>query len=171
MYKVTEMIKNKVYTILIDNWDEEICGVFISEGKDWMLFLDNQNDFLVEGIRFVHKSKIDEIIQEENELFKEKIFAKKYGSLSAEYPYNLDSSEALFHAIMKQQDVLLHFDTDDDEEIVVGILEDVTDKNFKLKSLTSEAQWGESVITEFSEISTVAIENDYLQSLQLVIKD
>ena len=168
MYKAVEMVPNRVYSVLIEDWDEEITGVFVSEGREWLLLLDNQNDFIVDGLRFIHKTKIDEILREENEIFKEKIFAKKYGEFPAELKYNLDSTLELVQQISKAQK-LLHFDAQDEEEIVVGIIESVNEDSFHIKSFTSEADWAEIIECEFSEISTIAIQNDYLNSLSLLL--
>ena len=67
------MIKNKVYSVLMNEWDEEITGIFIAQGKKWILLKDNQNDFLVDGYRLIQKRNVQEIFREENEIFKEKI--------------------------------------------------------------------------------------------------
>jgi hypothetical protein len=169
MYITTEMKKKQVYSILIDNWDEEITGVFIAEGKEWIVLYDNQNDFLVEGFRFIRKQKIEEVLREEDECFKEKIFNLKYPKLSFNSLFNLDNTVALLKGIQKQN-TLLHFDTDDEEEIIVGKIEEVNLTNFKLKSLTSNGKWGESCSCDFSEISSIAIQNDYLNSLSLLFQ-
>lgn len=163
-----EMIKGQVYTILIENWDEEVTGIFITEGKEWVLFYDNQNDFLVEGFRFIRKDKIDEILREEDTIFKEKIFKLKYPNLSYASAFDLDHTVLLLRQILNEN-ILLHFDTDDEEEIIVGRLEEVTLTNFKLKSLSAKGTWGESCTCDFSEISTIAIQNDYLNSLSLLV--
>jgi hypothetical protein len=169
MYIAAEMKKNQVYSILIEDWDEEITGVFVAEGREWILLLDNQNDFVVEGVRFIHKTKLDEVIRDDDELFKEQIFTKKYPGFSFDNQYNLDDSAALLNQIMAEKK-LLHFDTNDEEEIIVGLLEEVLGGAFKIKSLTSEAVWGGRVTCDFSELSTIAIDNDYLKSLSLVVK-
>jgi len=169
MYIASEMIKNQVYSILIENWDEEVTGVFVAEGREWILLYDNQNDFILEGFRFIHKSKLDVVLREEDELFKEKIFAKKYPSFFVDKTYNLDDSQALLNQIMIEKK-LLHFDTDNEEEIIVGLIEQVLPEKFKIKSLTSEAIWSDTCYCSFSELSTIAIDNDYLKSLNLVVE-
>lgn len=169
MYIATEMKQNQVYSILIEDWDEEVTGVFVAEGTEWILLYDNQNDFIVEGLRFIHKTKLDEVIRDDDELFKEKVFSKKYPAFSFDESYNLDDSFELMNQI-KEENKLLHFDSEDEEEIVVGVLEKVSKNQFQLKSLTSESVWGESLSCEFTEVSTIAIDNDYLKSLNLVVK-
>lgn len=168
MYIATELKQNQVYSILIEDWNEEVTGVFVAEGKEWILLYDNQNDFLIEGFRFVQKSKLDEILRDEDELFKEKIFSKKYSELSFDVNYNLDDTVALLTQI-KKENKLFHFDTEDEEEIIVGCIEEVEKSSFKIKSLTSTAVWGESFSCEFSEISTISVQNDYLKSLSLIV--
>jgi len=169
MYIATEMKQNQVYSILIENWDEEVTGVFVAEGREWILLYDNQNDFVLEGLRFIHKTKLDEVLRDDDEQFKELVFAKKYPSFSFDEKYNLDNSTELLNQLMSEKK-LLHFDTEDEQEIVVGLIEDVSEKSFKLRSLTSEAVWGEVFTCDFSELSTIAIDNDYLKSLNLVAK-
>jgi hypothetical protein len=168
MYKSLVMKVNNVYSILIEDWDEEVTGVFQAEGKEWILLVDNQNDFIAEGCRFIHKTKVDEILREEGELFKEKIFAKKYSEFSFKENYALNSSEKLFSQIL-EQNTLIHFDTDDEEEMVVGKIMKVTSNGFELRSLTEDAKWGETIFCDYTEISTVAIGNDYLNSLSLIL--
>tara|TARA_B100000809_G_scaffold266851_1_gene332200 strand:+ start:15058 stop:15567 length:510 start_codon:yes stop_codon:yes gene_type:complete len=169
MYIATEMKINQVYSILMNDWDEEITGVFIAEGKEWILLYDNQNDFLVEGLRFIHKQNLDEVLREDDEVFKEKIFNLKYPKLPFDYSFDLDNSVTLLKGL-QANNALLHFDTDDEDEITVGRIEEVSIKNFKLKSLTSSGEWGESCICDFSEITSIAIQNDYLNSLSLLLK-
>ena len=169
MYIVKEMKIKQVYSVLIDNWDEEITGVFVAEGKEWMLLYDNQNDFLLDGFRFIQKSKVDEIIREEDEIFKEKIFELKYQNLSFEHPFDLDNTSILLKAL-QEKNALIHFDTDDDEEIFVGKIEEIKAEDFCLQSLTSQGEWGEKYTCDFSEITSIAIQNDYLNSLSLLLK-
>lgn len=168
MSYAVEMIQNQVYSVLIEDWEEEISGVFIAEGKQWVLLYDNQNDFLVEGFRFVNKDKIDEILREDNELLKEKIFSMKYPNLNFEISFDLDNSVSLFNTI-KKLNVLLHFDTDDEEEIVVGKINEVLLRNFTLNSVTSNGEWGAPYTCDFADVSSVAIKNDYLNSLSLLL--
>lgn len=168
MYKSLAMKVNNVYSILIEDWDEEVTGVFQKEGKEWILMIDNQNDFIAEGCRFIHKTKVDEILREEGEIFKEKIFAKKYLELDIKENYELNSSEKLFSELMEQNS-LIHFDTDDEEEMVVGKIINVTADGFELRSLTEGAHWGEAIFCDYVEVSTLAIGNDYLNSLSLLL--
>jgi hypothetical protein len=168
MYKAIEMIPNHVYSILIEDWDEEITGVFVAQGKEWILLVDNQNDFILEGLRFIHKAKLDEVLRDDDEKLKEKVFAKKYSDFSLPKKYDLDDTVKLLQQI-KEENKLLHFDTQDEEEIIVGLIEVVYDDKFELKTLTSEAHWGERFCCEFKELSTIAIDNDYLKSLNLLI--
>ncbi|MEI6864675.1 hypothetical protein [Flavicella sp.] len=168
MYKEIEMIPNQVYSILLEDWDEEITGVFVTEGKEWILLLDNQNDFILEGLRFVNKARLDEVLRDDDEKFKEKVFSKKYSDFSLPNSYNLNDTAKLLQQI-KEENKLLHFDMEDEEEIIVGLIENIYDDKFELKALTSEAEWGENLISEFRELSTLAIDNDYLKSLNLLI--
>jgi hypothetical protein len=168
MFKSIEMRPNKVYSFLIEGWDDEITGVFVAEGKEWILVWENQNDFLLDGLRFVHKTKIEEIIREEDEIFKDKVFSKKYPSSIKTNRYNLDNSYLLFKQINEEED-LLHYDLDNDEEIFLGMIGTLEKDALKLKTLTSQAQWSEFIMCPFSEISTIAIQNDYLRSLKLML--
>ena len=162
------MERGHVYSILIENWDEEITGVFLAEGKEWVLLFDNQNDFMLDGYRFIRKEMIDEILREEDELFKEKIFALKYPNLNYEYSFKLDSIYTLLCGF-QNNNTLLYFDGDDEEEIVVGKIEEVYLKNFKIKPLNSFGKWGESIDYDFSEITSISIQNDYLSSFGLLL--
>ncbi|WP_152287856.1 hypothetical protein [Flavicella marina] len=168
MYLTTNMTKNNVYSILIEDWDEEITGVFVAEGKLWILLLDNQNDFVVDGLRFIQKSKIDEVLHEESEAFKEKIFALKYPKFTFQLNYDLDDTQKLLRNIVSTR-VLIHFDTDDEEEIIVGKIEKVFDDSFQIKTMNSTGEWAENFNCEFSEVTSIALDNDYLKSLTLLL--
>lgn len=168
MYKSIPLHTNRMYSFLMNDWDEEISGVFIAEGTQWILLYDNQNDFLLDGLRFVHKHNIEEICIDEDAHFKETILGLKYPNLNMNFSYTLDSSEVVLQAL-KDKDQLLHFDTDDDEEIIVGKIETVGADTFQLKTLSELGTWGESVTLRFSELSSIAIENDYLKSLSLYL--
>jgi len=170
MYKTISLQKNKVYSIFMNDWDEEITGVFVDEGKYWILLQDNQNDFLLDGLRFLNKQNIDEILREEDEQFKEKIFKLKYPREVGNWGYDLENTISLLEQI-KTENKLFHFDTDDEEEIFVGRIVEVFEKSFKLQTLTSKGCWGDFFTSEFSEISSIAINNDYLNSLNLLLSE
>lgn len=151
----------------MNNWDEEISGVFIAEGTQWILLHDNQNDFLLDGLRFVHKKNIDEILREEDEQFKETVFKLKYPELPMEIDFELDHTAKILQEI-KRKDLLFHFDAEDEEEIVVGKIESVSLNSFKVKTLDSRGKWSDSCVCTFEELSSIAINNDYLFSLNLL---
>ncbi|WP_139958375.1 hypothetical protein [Flavicella sediminum] len=169
MYKSIELVPLQAYAILMNDWNEEISGFFIAEGSEWILLHDNQNDFMIDGLRFVHKRNIDEILREEDEIFKEKIRALKYPDLSIEHAYDLDDTGILIRQIQAKNE-LFHFDTYDEEELTLGKITSVADKDFETKTLTPTATWGDVCFCEFAELSSLAIENDYLNSLSFLIK-
>lgn len=168
MYIAPKLVPNKVYSILINDWDEEVSGLFISEGAHWILLHDNQSDFLVEGFRFVHKLNIDEIIEDEETAFKNRVFQMKYPSLPTSEIYNLENSELLLNEFL-QKEVLLHFDTDAADEIAVGKIIAVGSETFTIKTLNQEAEWEGTSEVAISELSSIAIANDYLNSLSLFL--
>ena len=51
----------------------------------------------------------------------------------------------------------------------MGKIEEINLLNFQLKSLTSTGDWGDSCTCDFSEITSIAIQNDYLNSLSLLL--
>jgi len=168
MYIAPKLVPNKVYSILINDWDEEVSGLFIAEGARWILVHDNQSDFLVEGFRFVHKLNIDEIIEDEETAFKNRVFQKKYPSLPTSEIYNLENSELLLNELL-QKEVLLHFDTDAADEIAVGKITAVSTGTFTIRTLSQQAEWEETSEVAISELSSIAIANDYLNSLSLFL--
>jgi hypothetical protein len=151
----------------MNDWDEEISGVFIAEGEKWILLHDNQNDFLLDGLRFVHKSNIDEIIHDDDELFKESVFKLKYPELSMDTSFDLNHTAKILQEI-KRRDLLFHFDAEDEEEIVVGKIESVSMNSFEVKTLDSFGKWSDNCTCTFDELSSLAIQNDYLYSLGLL---
>lgn len=161
------MKENQVYSILMNDWDEEISGVFIAEGKNWVLLHDNQNDFLLDGLRFVHKKNIDEVLRDEDEMFKEKIFKLKYADLKMEFDFNLDHTAKILQEI-KTRGLLFHFDGADEEEMIVGKITSVSMNSFEVQTLDGYGEWGDKCVAFFDEISSIAIENDYLCSLELL---
>ncbi len=169
MYKTIELKENQVYSILIENWDEEVTGLFLKENKEWIAFYDNQNDFLLDGIRYIQKKNIDEIIRESDDVFKEKIFSLKgITSSTVQVPFLKESTEDLFIQL-EQNETLFHFDTDDEEEMFVGKVIAVFSDSFKFQALNSVGVWDESFICDFSDVSSIAINNDYLNSLELLL--
>ncbi|MGB2128196.1 MAG: hypothetical protein ACPHXR_01835 [Flavicella sp.] len=168
MYIAPKLIPNNVYSILMNDWDEEISGLFIAEGTHWILLHDNPSDFVVDGFRFVLKKNIDEIIEDEDTAFKNAVFNKKYTSLPKYDSHNLNGLDSVLKDF-QDNEILLHFDTDDAEEIVVGKITSVTSDSFTIKTISQYAEWeGESKIG-ISEVSSIAISNDYLNSLSLFI--
>ena len=168
MYIAPKLVTNQVYNILINDWDEEISGLFIAEGSRWILLHDNQSDFLVDGLRFVHKMNIDEIIEDEETDFKNRVFQKKYPSFPTNENYNLDSSELLLKQL-QEKTPLLHFDMDDAEEIVVGKITSVSQDTFTFSTLNQQAEWEGASEVVISDLSSIAIANDYLASLSLLL--
>ncbi|MFC2110439.1 hypothetical protein ACFLRU_02495 [Bacteroidota bacterium] len=169
MYKSVELVPLQSYAVLMKDWDEEISGFFIAEGKEWILLHDNQNDFMIDGLRFVHKINIDEILREEDEVFKEKVRALKYPNLSITHDYNLNNTRELLKQF-QAEDGLFHFDTDNEEELVVGKIVSVSENDFVIKTLSSTATWSETCSCSFEEVSSLALANDYLNSLNLLLK-
>lgn len=151
----------------MNDWDEDITGVFVAEGESWILLNDNQNDFLLDGLRFVHKNNIDEILREEDEQFKEKVFKLKYPNLRLDSSFDLDHTATLLQEI-KSKDLLFHFDGADEEEMIVGKIESISMNSFKVKTVDSYGNWSDSCVCTFEELSSIAIENDYLKSLGLL---
>ena len=80
----------------------------------------------------------------------------------------MDDAYFLFQQLQASKK-LIHFDADDETEIVVGEIVAVTKDGFEIKTLAADAEWIEKLTCNFSEISSVAIGNDYLNSLELFL--
>ena len=124
---------------------------------------------MLDGFRLINKENIDEILREEDEIFKEKIFKLKYTESKAVFNCDLNKANAVFSEL-QTQNLLFHFDMEDEEVIIVGKVEEVQEKSFTIKTLNSVGQWDESCTILHTNVSSVAVGNDYLNSLSLLLK-
>jgi len=165
------MKKNNVYSFEVTNWNEEIIGQFITEGKKWILIHDNTNDFILDGYRFIQKVNIMNIKRGKDEIFKEKIFKLKgFHYLNIDKDYNLNDTIPLLNQIMND-DIIIQYDAEDEEDIYVGKFVEINSDNFRIKSLTTRAEWSSNYLCKFDEISSFSIKNDYLNSLSLLLEN
>lgn len=166
-----KLIKNNVFSFKMKNWEEEISGIFLGEGKEWVLIYDNSNDFILDGFRFISKKNISKIDRGMNEIFKERVFKlKNVINNFDERIYDLDNTILLFESLKKDKQTI-QYDVDDEDEIFVGRVLEIDKDNFKIESITTRGELSSSYRCKYDEIRSLSIDNDYLNSLSLLIKD
>jgi hypothetical protein len=158
---------NKVANIKIKGF-KPLQGLLLASGAEWLKITHIPVDFVVDGTVVIRKKYITDIDYTPTNLFVERVLRLKEINLSNDLSVNLDAENSLFTSLMDQTrliQIYLH----EDRVSYVGKIVKVNDKTFRMRLLSTTAEWLEEYSFNYDSVRLVHITNDYIDSLSLLL--
>ncbi|MBL4669375.1 MAG: hypothetical protein JKY30_08940 [Flavobacteriales bacterium] len=150
----------KVLSFEIEGWDEFIEGIVLNESEEWIEIVDNYHDLRLDGIKFVKRDHILYDFHEEDEIFKENVF-RTMKQIRPSTGYVLDSN--LINELKNLEIVM--FELEEDDVCFIGKIIKSDSEKLQLLTMTSKAEWSDEMNIRLSDIRTISIDNEYLNTL------
>ncbi|RTZ50084.1 hypothetical protein EJ377_08520 [Chryseobacterium arthrosphaerae] len=158
----------------LKNRNESIIGSSFNKGKAITGIIFNPVDYVLDGLKFINNTKIENVTIETND-FKSKVMKGKIQSyfdgskdiITGRVP---DNFEELFK-IIKSSDLLCELSLSEEEVVYIGKVIEVYEDSIDIDFLDTECKLMDHAYVEYEDITTVAIFSDYLNTLSTVTEN
>jgi len=160
-----EVDRKKLYTIQMRGHKDYISGIILKIGKEWILLNYIPVDYVFDGYILIRTKYINNIIREDNEVFRETVVSlKETSNESVQMNFDLESVDNLFQIFMDENTVI-QFDFHDDTVCYLGRIIKLLKKSFQVKVMDTKGNWAEKSSYIIDRIRTIRFDNDYINSL------
>lgn len=158
---------NQVYHVKFRDM-EPIYGVIADYDADWML-MRALSDYHVDGYVVFRSKGLKDFARANREKWAEKVLKRKYGMWRKSPKIPLTDLESILKALTKKFGVFT-LRTKDPSVCWLGKLKTIDSKHLVIDDLTPRAKWEGTFQFKVSEIRAIEFDNDYINSLKLMIK-
>lgn len=155
----------------LNNRIEPIYGIVVDYNDEWTILKHNPVDYVVDGFLIINNSKIKGFRKDSEEKFRGKVIKLKevaFGDIRIQI--DLNSKQNIFESISSKYK-LVEFELKSEHIVYIGKITSVEDKFIHIKSLSPTAKWNkEPKKIRISDIRLIQFDNDYLNSLNLLLK-
>lgn len=147
-------------------------GVILHDGRQWLSLKYNITDYELDGICFVNKHFLKDLREVDADSMISKIIPLKYTEYDKDYAavniINLDDYKDFFNWL-KLSGQLIEIGLQKNDSFYVGIVRDVLEKSFIIKSIDPEANDEGKRRIAYSKVRYIKINTEYVKSLSLYI--
>lgn len=155
----------KLYSIKIKDRKQRTIGVFIEEGKEWVLLIDLYADYLLDGYILVNKEYIENIERSEKDVFTEEVLIANDKINIPEYQKLPLITENLLKWFYDNQTVI-QVENRDGTMSWIGKILGGTEKSIYLDNLDPKGIWTSTHFTfRKNAIRLISFDTDYIKSL------
>lgn len=158
---------NSVYTIQVNKYKDNIQGILLKEGNEWLLFKEILPNYMLDGFLIIRKKWIQSIYRDEDEILNEKIL-KASGKWDLSNPYDefpLSDTDDLFSYIYLTLPIVQIY-VQDDSVTYIGKLSKPLAKSFYLLSLKPNGLWNDKTyLFRKTSVRMISWDSDYVNSL------
>lgn len=158
------MEKERIYSIKIKGWKEDVSGVLIDAGTDFILIHSIFSDYMLDGYMVISKKFIKSISRNDEEKFVEKVLIAndKINIITSDIPLDLEmlieylQKEEITFGIVESKQNIFH----------IGRVCKIMKASFYLIPLNKKGQWMEKpLLHRFNSIRIITLNTDYINSL------
>lgn len=168
--KKSKKIIGRYFSFKVRDWEKPIKGFLIDYSEEWILILNNPEDYIIDGYILLSFKYYDSLDTKYSlkQLLTEKILRLKDFPTKA-LPIPLDNLDSILSAITKKYKVFA-FHRRAEYKFRVGKLKSIDKKQLVIHALDPDAEWIGPNKFRVSDIRTIEFDTDYLNSLMLVAK-
>lgn len=152
-----------------------INGINFKEEKDIITaVLFNPVDYVIDGMKFINSTKIQNIVSDTDE-FKNQIMNKKteryFDDINKKDIKNskLQNFQDLF-AFVKSKDILCELSLSKEDVSYIGKVINIYEDSIDIDFFSTKCKLVDNAYVEFEDITTVTIFSDYLDTLSEIIR-
>ncbi len=147
---------------------EPIYGVIVDYDADWML-MRALSDYHVDGYVIFRSKDLKDFSRSKREKWAEKVLKQKYGTWPKPPKIPLTDLESILRALTRKYGVFT-LRTKDPSVCWLGKLSTIDAKYLVIDDLTPRAKWEGTYKFRISEIRAIEFDDDYINSLKLMMK-
>lgn len=154
--------------VKIRGFRDPLKGLLVDSGKQWTLLRHNPGDYVVDGFICVNKRHFLRYETGLDDAMADTIFFLKGESHNDYVSPDLRSYSSLFEHLAKQ-DGLIQVTFDRESSCLIGRIERVHEKSFRMRLVSVRGKLLESHSFRYDTVRIVAFGNDYVKSLNLFV--
>jgi hypothetical protein len=158
----------KFVSIKMTKRSNSIEGLVIDYGDDWTLLKFCPVDFIIDGYCLLSNSKVLGFKQSEEEKFKEKVILLKGQGINEKDLKSFADFTTMIEAIKSKSD-LVQIDLKHEDVSYIGLVKSTANDSLKIRSITPKGRKGKIEVFNTKDIWTIQFDNDYTDSLSLLI--
>ncbi|HTN46572.1 MAG TPA: hypothetical protein VL098_09510 [Flavipsychrobacter sp.] len=160
----------ELISLKLNNRLEPVYGIVIEYNEEWTLMKHNPVDYVVDGFLIINNKKVKGYKKDSEEKFKQKVIKLKTAKLgNINTKIHLNNDENVFQTINSKYK-LVQFELKSENILYVGSIISIEDKCIYIRSLSPTAKWNkEHKKIRISDIRLIQFDNDYLNSLELLL--
>lgn len=147
---------------------QPIDGVIVDYDADWML-MRSVIDYRIDGYVIFNRKGIKDFSRTEREKWTEKVLKQKYGRLPKAPKVPLKNLESILTFLTKKYGVFT-LRSKDPDVCWLGRLKSIDSKKMFIEDFTTRAKWNGEFQFKVSEIRAIEFDNDYINSLKMMMK-
>ncbi|RKS98126.1 hypothetical protein [Chryseobacterium defluvii] len=156
----------EILNIKISRFTDIISGVKLYENDDLLIIIQNPVDYVLDGVCFINKKYIQNMKLDEDHMMK-KILEHKISKYNINNYYrNFKNIKDTIDYFKDNQSKLIELTLDSPTYSIIGKIQNVNIKSFKLNMLSVKAQYLNEEKFEYDKIRILTIDSDYLNSLE-----
>jgi hypothetical protein len=158
------MNSQKLYTLEIKEWQDQIHCLVIADGKEWM-FIKNLFDYTFDGYALLQKKFIKNTVSSEKEKFTEDVL-RANNKLSFSYKHNMPLTTKDLFCYLQEEQIVIEISFKKDSYVYIGEISSVLPHSFYLKTIRTNGRWDEKLsLIRFNSVRKIAFDTDYINSL------
>lgn len=159
---------NKLITIKYKDRTSTISGIVLDYNDNWTYLMYNPLDFQIDGFIILKNKNIDYFQYGQEQKFKEKVIKANLQNLTGRH-VDLTNISSILGAL-KENFNLIQIETKSERACYIGNIRSMSDFKITLNNLTPEGKFKGSIDMSPNLIRTIQFENNYLLSIQKIIK-
>lgn len=154
-------------SITLADWKTPLSGVFIAASREWVLIHYNPVDYVIDGYLLIRRKYIEEIIGGDS--FKQKVIALKKLQFTAKEKFPLSGLNEILTYLTKKFSIFTLY-AEHQDACYLGALKSLTHQKLVISYVCTKGTLDGDMSFKPSEIRTIAFDNDYINSLKLVLR-
>ncbi len=146
-----------------------IAGILIDFNEEWALLKHNSVDYVIDGYIIIKNKNFDSWEYGPEEKFTEKILRLKGEQITPADSIPIDDLKTILTYLTKEYG-LFSLETKSEKACYLGKLKSIDSKKLIIKFLDTKGKWGGDMTFRPNEIRTISFNNDYNNSLKLLLK-
>jgi hypothetical protein len=164
-----DLKKGNIYIIKTLNTSDEISGILLDVGKEWILLKNIWGDFMINGYVLLRRKYITDCCAEKKGALTKYVLLAKDVLFVSELDLILDTIKSPFNYLFEQQKTFEIEITSKDmaDLIYLGRIVEMKEEEVCLEMLSPNGKWENKDAFSYEEIMTIKFDTDYVNSLLL----
>jgi hypothetical protein len=145
-----------------------IEGIVVDYDSDWML-LRSTSDYWLDGYIIINSKGIKDFVRSESDKWREKVIKLKYRKNWKAPAIPMGNLEEILKALTKKYGTFTLY-TKEEGVCWLGKLKTIDKKTLVIDAFTPRAKWEGTMKFRVNEIRAIEFDNDYINSLKLMIR-